>query len=93
MTDEVKPLIVEGEKVGDYSDTYYGFDKWCMATVELWDSPRQFDAYQQDWETFKEFYKPENEDEEYVECEEEEFTPGMNGIKTCLLYTSPSPRD
>ena len=82
MTDEVKPLIVEGEKVGDYSDTYYGFDKWCMATVELWDSPRQFDAYQQDWETFKEFYKPENEDEEYVECEEEEFTPGMNGIKT-----------
>ena len=82
MTDEVKPLIVEGEKVGDYSDTYYGFDKWCMATVELWDSPRQFDAYQQDWETFKEFYKPENEDEEYVECEEEEFTPGMNGVNT-----------
>ena len=82
MTDEVKPLIVEGEKVGDYSDTYYGFDKWCMATVELWDSPRQFDAYQQDWETFKEFYKPENEDEEYVECEEEEFTPGMNGVVT-----------
>ena len=82
MTDEVKPLIVDGEKVGDYSDSYYGFDKWCMATVELWDSPRQIDAYQQDWETFKEFYKPENEDEEYVECEEEEFTPGMNGIKT-----------
>ena len=34
MTDEVKPLIVDGEKVGDYSDSYYGFDKWCMATVE-----------------------------------------------------------
>jgi hypothetical protein len=82
MTDESKPLIVEGEEVGEYSDNHFYFGKWCMATVELWDSPRQFDAYQQDWETFKEFYKPENEDEEYVECEEEEFTPGMNGIKT-----------
>ena len=82
MTDELKPLIVDGEKVGDYSDTYYGFDKWCMATVELWESPKEFDAYQYGWETFKEFYKPENEAYKYVDCEDEEFTPGMNGIDT-----------
>ena len=46
MTDEYKPLIVEGEKVGDYDDTTISFDKWCMATVELWTSPKEFDAYQ-----------------------------------------------
>ena len=46
MTDELKPLIVEGEKVGDYNDTCYAYDKWCMATVEQWTSPREFDAYQ-----------------------------------------------
>ena len=34
MTSEYKPLIVEGEKVGDYDDTTIAFDKWCMATVE-----------------------------------------------------------
>ena len=45
MSDEYKPLIVEGEKVGDYNDTTIGFDKWCMATVELWTSPKEFDAY------------------------------------------------
>ena len=82
MSDEYKPLIVEGEKVGDYNDTYYGFDKWCMATVELWNSPKEFDAYQYDWETFKEFYKEETEEYKYVDCEDEEFTPGMNGINT-----------
>ena len=37
MTDEYKPLIVEGEEVGDYNDTTYSFGKWQMATVELWD--------------------------------------------------------
>ena len=26
MTDELKPLIVEGEKVGDYNDTCYAYD-------------------------------------------------------------------
>ena len=26
MTDEYKPLIVEGEKVGDYDDTTIAFD-------------------------------------------------------------------
>jgi len=82
MTDEYKPLIVEGEKVGDYSDTTYAFDKWCMATVELWESPKEFDAYQYDWEAFQEFYKPENDDYKYAECEDEDFTPGMNGIDT-----------
>ena len=39
MTSKYKPLIVEGEKVGDYDDTTISFDKWCMATVELWTSP------------------------------------------------------
>ena len=82
MTDEFKPLIVEGEKVGDYNDTTYAFDKWCMATVELWTSPKEFDAYQYDWETFKDFYKEETDDYKYVDCEDEEFTPGMNGIDT-----------
>ena len=82
MTDEYKPLIVEGEKVGDYDDTTISFDKWCMATVELWDSPKEFDAYQYDWETFKDFYKEETDDYKYVDCEDEEFTPGMNGIDT-----------
>ena len=82
MTDEFKPLIVEGEKVGDYNDTTYAFDKWCMATVELWTSPKEFDAYQYDYETFCEFYKPENDDYKYVDCEDEEFTPGMNGIES-----------
>ena len=82
MSDELKPLIVEGEKVGDYDDTTYAFDKYGMATVELWTSPKEFDAYQYGWETFKEFYKPENEAYKYVDCEDEEFTPGMNGIDT-----------
>ena len=82
MSDEYKDLIVEGEKVGDYNDTTIGFDKWCMATVELWTSPKEFDAYQYDWETFKEFYKEETDDYKYVDCEDEEFTPGMNGINT-----------
>ena len=67
MTDEFKPLIVEGEEVGDYNDTTYSFGKWQMATVELWESPKEFDAYQYDWETFCEFYKPENEDYKYAE--------------------------
>ena len=82
MTDEYKDLIVEGEKVGDYNDTTIGFDKWCMATVELWSSPKEFDAYQYDYDTFCEFYKPENDDYKYVDCEDEEFTPGMNGIES-----------
>ena len=82
MTDEYKPLIVEGEEVGDYNDTTYSFGKWQMATVELWESPKEFDAYQYDWETFCEFYKPENDDYKYAEAEDEEFTPGMNGIDT-----------
>ena len=82
MTSEYKPLIVEGEKVGDYDDTTISFDKWCMATVELWTSPKEFDAYQYDWEVFKEFYKEENDDYKYVDCEDEDFTPGMNGINT-----------
>ena len=62
MSDELKPLIVEGEKVGDYNDTTYAFDKYQMATVELWTSPKEFDAYQSGWESFSEFYKPENDD-------------------------------
>ena len=82
MSDEYKPLIVEGEKVGDYNDTTYTFDKWCMATVELWTSPKEFDAYQYDWETFKEFYKEETDEYKYVDCEDEEFTPGFRGIET-----------
>ena len=82
MTDEYKPLIVEGEEVGEYNDTIFSFDKYQMATVELWTSPREFDAYQYDWDAFKEFYKPDNEDEMYAECEDEDFTPGMNGIDT-----------
>ena len=45
-----------------------------MATVEQWTSPREFDAYQYDWESFKEFYKPDNDDEQWAECEDEEFT-------------------
>ena len=82
MSDEYKPLIVEGEKVGDYDDTTIAFDKWCIATVELWTSPKEFDAYQYDWEVFKEFYKEETDEYKYVDCEDEEFTPGMNGIET-----------
>ena len=82
MSDEFKELIVEGEKVGDYNDTTFSFGKWQMATVELWESPKEFDAYQYGWETFKEFYKPENEAYKYVDCEDEEFTPGMNDIDT-----------
>ena len=82
MTDEFKPLIVEGEEVGDYNDTTYSYGKWQMATVELWESPKEFDAYQYGWDTFKEFYKPENDEYKYVDCEDEEFTPGMNGINT-----------
>ena len=82
MTDEYKPLIVEGEKVGDYDATTISFDKYQMATVELWSSPKEFDAYQYDYETFCEFYKPENDEYKYVDCEDEEFTPGMNGINT-----------
>ena len=82
MSDEYKPLIVEGEEVGDYNDTTFSFGKWQMATVELWESPKEFDAYQYDWEAFQEFYKPENEDYKYAECEDEDFTPGMNGIDT-----------
>ena len=82
MSDDFKPLIVEGEEVGEYNDTIFSFDKYQMATVELWTSPREFDAYQYDWDAFKEFYKPDNEDEMYAECEDEDFTPGMNGIDT-----------
>ena len=82
MTDESKPLIVEGEEVGEYSDNHFYFGKWCMATVELWTSPKEFDAYQYDYDTFCEFYKPENDDYKYVDCEDEEFTPGMNGIES-----------
>ena len=82
MSDEFKPLIVEGEEVGEYNDTTFSFDKYQMATVELWESPKEFDAYQYDWETFSEFYKPENDDYKYAECEDEDFTPGMNGIDT-----------
>ena len=88
MTDEYKPLIVEGEEVGDYDDTTISFNKWCMATVELWTSPKEFDAYQYDYETFCEFYKPENDDYKYVDCEDEEFTPGMNGINTTDIELS-----
>ena len=82
MTSEYKPLIVEGEEVADYDDTTISYNKWQMATVELWTSPKEFDAYQYDYEAFSEFYKPENDDYKYVDCEDEEFTPGMNGIDT-----------
>ena len=82
MTSEYKPLIVEGEEVADYDDTTISYNKWQMATVELWTSPKEFDAYQYDRETFKEFYKEETDDYKYVDCEDEEFTPGMNGIDT-----------
>ena len=82
MTDEFKPLIVEGEEVGDYNDTTYSYGKWQMATVELWESPKEFDAYQYGWDTFKEFYKPDDENYKYVDCEDEDFTPGLNGINT-----------
>ena len=82
MTDESKPLIVEGEEVGEYNDTTFSFDKYQMATVELWTSPKEFDAYQYGWDTFKEFYKPENDEYKYVDCEDEEFTPGFNDIDT-----------
>ena len=82
MSDEFKPLIVEGEEVGDYNDTIFSFGKWQMATVELWESPKEFDAYQYDYDAFCEFYKPENDDYKYAECEDEDFTPGMNGIDT-----------
>ena len=82
MSEEFKPLIVEGEEVGEYNDTTFSFDKYQMATVELWTSPKEFDAYQYDWEAFQEFYKPENDDYKYAEAEDEAFTPGMNGIDT-----------
>ncbi len=82
MSDEYKPLIVEGEEVADYDDTTISYNKWQMATVELWTSPKEFDAYQYDYETFCEFYKPDNDDYKYVDCEDEEFTPGMNGIES-----------
>ena len=82
MTSEYKPLIVEGEEVADYDDTTISYNKWQMATLELWTSPKEFDAYQYDYETFCEFYKPENDNYKYVDCEDEEFTPGMNGINT-----------
>ena len=82
MTSEYKPLIVEGEEVADYDDTTISYNKWQMATVELWTSPKEFDAYQYDWEVFKEFYKEETDEYKYVDCEDEEFTPGMNGIDT-----------
>ena len=82
MTSEYKPLIVEGEEVADYDDTTISYNKWQMATVELWTSPKEFDAYQYGWDSFKEFYQPENDDYKYVDCEDEEFTPGMNGIDT-----------
>ena len=82
MSDEFKPLIVEGEEVGEYNDTTFSFNKYQMATVELWESPKEFDAYQYGWDTFKEFYKPDDENYKYVDCEDEEFTPGMNGVNT-----------
>jgi len=40
MSDEFKPLIVEGEEVGEYNDTTFSFDKYQMATVELWNLPK-----------------------------------------------------
>ena len=82
MTDEFKTLIVEGEEVGEYNDTTISFNKYQMATVELWTSPKEFDAYQYGWDSFKEFYQPENDEYKYVDCEDEEFTPGFNDIDT-----------
>ena len=35
MSDEFKELIVEGEKVGDYNDTTYAYDKWCHYSHQL----------------------------------------------------------
>ena len=70
MNDDLKPLVVEGKKVGDYDDSTFSFDKWQMATVELWESPKEFDAYQYDYEEFYEFYKPENDDYEEFESED-----------------------
>ena len=40
------------------------------------------DSYAKGWDAFQEFYKPDNTDEMYAECEDEEFTPGMNGIES-----------
>ncbi len=82
MTDEFKSLIVEGEEVADYDDTTISFNKWQMATVELWESPKEFDAYQYDEESYRKFYKCPDDEEVYAECEDEDFTPGMNGIDT-----------
>ena len=65
MTDEYKPLIVEGEEVADYDDTTISFNKWCIETVELWENPNAFDSEKYDWETFKSFYKEENDDYKY----------------------------
>ena len=56
---------------------FLGFTQQCHIKAEF---PRKL---QQDWEVFKEFYKEENEDYKYAcECEEEDFTPGMNGVDT-----------
>ena len=33
MTSKYKPLIVEGEKVGDYDDTTISFDKWSVLVI------------------------------------------------------------
>ena len=82
MSDEFETLIVNGEEVGDYNDDTISFGKWQMATVELWDSPKDFDAYQYDPEDFNEFYKPDVKLEYPGDVEDVDFTPGMNGIKT-----------
>ena len=34
MSDEFKELIVEGEKVGDYNDTTYAYDKYGKGAVQ-----------------------------------------------------------
>ena len=85
MSDEFKTLIVNGEEVGDYNDDTISFGKWQMATVELWDSPMDFDAYQYDPEDFNEFYKPDVKLEYPGDVEDVDFTPGMNGIKTTSI--------
>ena len=85
MSDEFKTLIVNGEEVGDYNDDTISFGKWQMATVELWDSPKDFDAYQYDPEDFNEFYKPDVKLEHHGDVEDVDFTPGMNGIKTTSI--------
>ena len=85
MSDEFKTLIVNGEEVGDYNDDTISFGKWQMATVELWDSPKDFDAYQNDPEDFNEFYKPDVKLEHHGDVEDVDFTPGMNGIKTTSI--------